>query len=499
MRCDALAELPIMRASHVTDPLATVAEITADSRDVSPGGAFFALRGARVDGHAYIPQALAQGALALFVSDPAAYAEWQSQAAAVYLVPPHRRALATLASAIYGDPSRELSLLGVTGTNGKTTVSYLVAQLCAAMGQGCALIGSMGMALGPDRAASPRTTPEAPAVARFLRHAVDRGAAWGSMEVSSIGIAEERTAGLHFRAAALTNISQDHLDYHGSMAQYRAQKLRLFREYDLGAAVVNLDVPDGRQLWDTLVRERPTLPRISFSLSRGADVRVLHAAPEEGGVAGRLSLLGTEHPFRFAMPGSYNLSNLLAAMGLLIAAGQAPAAVAAATPACQGPPGRLERIELTGGVTVLVDYAHSPDALRHALAAAREVAQGHLLVAFGCGGERDRGKRPMMGAVAAEVADTVLITSDNPRGEDPGQIIEAVLDGVPAAARTRVRTLVDRREAITALLAEAQSGDVVLVAGKGHETTQSVGGTVLPFDDRDEVRRWARAAGRLKE
>jgi UDP-N-acetylmuramoyl-L-alanyl-D-glutamate--2,6-diaminopimelate ligase len=482
----------------VANAAVRVAELTADSRQVVPGGAFFALRGDRADGHAFVAQALAQGAGALFVSDPAVYAHLAGNAAAsCYLTAPGRPVLATLAAAIYGDPSRRLSLLGVTGTNGKTTVTHLVAQMCAAMGDGCALIGSMGMALGAERFASARTTPEAPEVARLLRHAVEQGAAWGSIEVSSIGIAQERTAGLHFRAAALTNITQDHLDFHGDMAAYRAQKFRLFREYDLGAAVVNLDVPDGQFLWDTLVRERPALPRVSFALERDADVRLLDAAPADGGVAGCVSLFGSAQPYRFAMPGRYNLSNLLAAMGLLLAAEQPPEAVAAAVEACQGPPGRLERIPLTGGVTALVDYAHSPDALRHVLAAARELARGRLLVAFGCGGERDRGKRPLMGAVAAEAADAVLITSDNPRGEDPARIIADVLAGVPAGARGRVRTLVDRREAIAVLLGEAEAGDVVLLAGKGHETTQTIGGDVLPFDDREEVRRWATQAGRL--
>ena len=468
-----------------------------DSRRVAAGDGFFALRGARFDGHDFIPQVLVQRPGALLVSDPAAYAALAARdelaGMALFLVRPGRESLAELAAAVYGHPSRALHLLGVTGTNGKSTVTYLVQQLSAALGQTCGVIGSLGMGVSGERTAGERTTPEATEIQAFLAACVERGVGTVAMEVSSIALAQGRTHGLHFRAAAFTNLTQDHLDFHGSMAQYGRDKARLFLEYPLNCAVLNLDDAVGAELFTALASEHPGMRRLGFSCQGRADatLAVERVQTHAAGSRGVLCVEGTRCEFALPLAGHFNVSNMLAAVGLLMATGAAPTALAAALPGCSGAPGRFERVPVPGGFTVVVDYAHTPDALDNVLRAAREVAEGRVLVLFGCGGERDAIKRPLMGAVAAQLADLVLVTSDNPRGEPPRAIIEAVLAGVPKARAGHVEALDDRAAAIAHLLGQARPGDVVLLAGKGHEPYQEIDGKRLPFDDREQVRRWA--------
>ncbi|MBI3993206.1 MAG: UDP-N-acetylmuramoyl-L-alanyl-D-glutamate--2,6-diaminopimelate ligase [Candidatus Lambdaproteobacteria bacterium] len=474
-----------------------LAALHCDSRRVAAGEGFFALVGERFDGHDFIAQVLTRRPGALAVSDPATYATLAARndlaGTALLLVRPGRESLAELAAAVYGHPSRALHLLGVTGTNGKSTVTYLVQQLCAALGRECGVIGSLGMGIGAERAPGERTTPEAPEIEAFLAQCVSRGVGTAAMEVSSIALAQRRTHGLHFHAGAFTNLTQDHLDFHGSMAQYGRDKARLFLEYPLDCAVLNLDDPVGIELFTALAAEHPRMRRLGFSCQGrpGAALAVERLQTSAGGSRGVLVVEGARCDFALPLAGHFNVSNMLAAVGLLMATGAEPVALAAALPGCTGAPGRFERVPVPGGFTAVVDYAHTPDALDNVLRAAREVATGRVLVLFGCGGERDVIKRPLMGAVAAELADVVLVTSDNPRGESPRAIIDAVLAGVPPARAGRVEAMEDRAAAIAHLLGRARPGDVVLLAGKGHEPYQEIGGKRLPFDDREQVRRWA--------
>jgi UDP-N-acetylmuramyl-tripeptide synthetase len=313
------------------------------------------------------------------------------------------------------------------------------------------------------------------------------------MEVSSIGIQEERTRGLRFRAAAFTNLTQDHLDYHGTMAAYRACKERLFLEYPLGGAALNAEDAVAAELAARVRAERPEVPVLAFALEGPADVTVEALRLTGGGSAGLVRHGGARRPFTLPLPGRFNVSNWLAAVSLLLGAGRSLEELAAAAAHCTGAPGRLERVSLDAPFAVLVDYAHSPAALETVLAAVRPLASGRLIVLFGCGGDRDRDKRPQMGAIAERLADLVILTSDNPRGEDPREILAHIRRGMRGPRAPWV--IENRAEAIAAALGAAQAGDLVLLAGKGAETYQEIQGAKLPFDDREIVRAWGQARG----
>ncbi|MBI4082315.1 MAG: UDP-N-acetylmuramoyl-L-alanyl-D-glutamate--2,6-diaminopimelate ligase [Candidatus Lambdaproteobacteria bacterium] len=494
MRLDLLARHPAVLRALLHRPDCDLAALTCDSRRADPATAFFALQGLRDDGHRYLGQALAAGSPAVFVSEPHWYERLASVPgsglAGVFLVARGRPVLAALAAQVYGAPSHGLTLYGVTGTNGKTTVTHLAAQLSGALGRPCAIIGSLGLIAPGGDVESPRTTPEAPEAEAFLRHCLHDGTATAAMEVSSIGIVLERSGALRFRAAAFTNVTQDHLDFHATMDAYREAKFRLFHEYDLGTAVINLDDPAGRLLEERLRQARPDLPRTTFALDGPADLAMAAAETRAEGMRGVLLARGQRAPFETPLLGRFNLSNLLAATGLLLAGGHPLDAIAAAIPLAKGARGRFEPVPIGRPFRVLVDYAHSPDALENVLVTARGITAGRLHVVFGCGGDRDRLKRPLMGAIAERLADRVVLTSDNPRSEPPANILAEIERGL-SRARTRVRTIADRREAIGHALAEARPGDLVLIAGKGHETYQEIDGRRLPFDDREVVRAWA--------
>ncbi len=436
-----------------------VGRIVEDSRACTPGDAFVALRGQRVDGHRFVGEAYERGAVAAVVEEPVRRPPGRAQV----IVPDSRRACSRLAARFYGDPSRRLCIVGITGTNGKTTTSYLVRAVLEAAGKRAAVVGTLGVDFAEATAPLANTTPPALELQALLAALCDRGATAVSMEVSSHALALERVADVAFQVGVLTNITRDHLDFHETHEAYVRAKRRLF---DLSRiAVLNAEDPAGA----AFAAELRALgrPVVTYALEAPADV-----GP---------SLLGT-----LALPGRFNVANALAALAVARALGFDLRRAAEAISSVRSVPGRMERFS-ADGIEVIVDYAHTPDALANVLRASRELARGRLVAVFGCGGDRDAGKRPQMGSVAAQLADRVIVTSDNPRHEDPLAIAQAIAG--PAGATI----VLDRRAAIREAIAQARPGDVVVVAGKGHEAYQIVGDERLPFDDRDEVREALRA------
>ena len=459
--------------------------LALDSRQVAAGDVFFALPGAHADGARFSQAAITAGAVAVVTAHGASVAG----ATRVEVADP-RLALAQAANRLYGHPSRALRLVAVTGTNGKTTTTYLLEAVFRAAGLPAGVIGTTGIRIAGESRASAFTTPEAPQLQGLLAEMRARGVAAVAMEASSHALAQRRTWGLACDACVFTNLTQDHLDYHGTMAAYLDAKARLFDGRNGGlekptVAVVNGDDPAAAMIAAAAARAQRRVLR--FGESSGCDVRIAAAAPVAGGMAVCFEEAGVTHTFTLPLLGRYNAWNAAGAWGAARALGIAPDVVSRGLAACTGVPGRLERIDGAAGFTVAVDYAHTPDALERALAACREHARGRLLLVFGCGGDRDRGKRPLMGAIAARSADHAWVTNDNPRSEAPQAIADQIVAGAPAGALT---VILERRAAIAAALAAARRGDVVLIAGKGHEETQTIGTQVLPFDDRAVAREW---------
>jgi UDP-N-acetylmuramoyl-L-alanyl-D-glutamate--2,6-diaminopimelate ligase len=461
----------LVHAGPAPDP----AGLADDSRAVGPGQWFVAVRGSQADGHRFIAGAVERGASALVVerAEPGA-------ALPQVVVTDGRRAALVLARAWHREPAAGLTLVGITGTNGKTTTTALVRHLLN--GAGCAgSVGTLGAFDGtggvvPSTAGS-LTTPGAVDLQATLAALRDRGVTYVAMETSSHSLDQGRLDGLAFAAGAFTNLTRDHLDYHGTMEDYLAAKLRLAALLAPGGtAVVNADDP----AWDAIP---PDVPRLSYAVEHPADVRAADLLLEASGSRFRLEGRFGAAEVDLPLLGDFNVANALAAAAAALALGRPLGEVAARLTAAPQVPGRMERIA-TRPATILRDYAHTPDALERALRTLRPLTRGHLIVVFGCGGDRDRGKRPMMGRLAAELADLAVVTSDNPRTEDPSGIladIEAGMGGVPH------RREVDRRRAIALALEEAGEGDTVLLAGKGHETYQVVGTARMPFDEREIV------------
>jgi len=447
--------------------------LTHDSRAVRPGSIFVALRGERSDGHAFLASAVEAGAGAVVVDEAFAGAALPPAGAATIVVPDTRRALSRLAAAFYGYPSRALSVVGITGTNGKTTTTYLIEALLTAGGLATGRIGTLGASFGTTVWPLENTTPLAPELQGLLAEMRERGAEAVAMEVSSHALALDRVADVGFAMGVLTNVTRDHLDFHPTFEAYAAAKRSLF---DLAAvAILNADDPCGRR-WAGELGRATTYGFGPEALVRAEDVEI-------GAGGSRFRVAGAE--FRLPLPGRFNVSNALAALCVARDLDVPDAISARAMAEVEPVPGRMERIA-AGGVDVLVDYAHTPDALESVLRAAREGARGRLVAVFGCGGDRDRGKRPEMGRIASALADRAFVTSDNPRTEDPRAIADEVLAGFPAGARVEVE--LDRRAAIRRAIGEAVAGDLIVVAGKGHETYQIVGTSSAHFDDREEVR-----------
>ncbi len=469
--------------------------VAYDSRKVAPGEIFVAIPGLKQDGRRYVEDALARGATAV-VLEGADLLEGRSVARV--LVGSARAALARLAGAYFDHPSGSLTVIGITGTNGKTTTSYLVDGLLAAQGRRTGLIGTVQYRIGALSIPAGQTTPEALETQQLLRRMVDEGVTGVAMEVSSHALALSRVEGIDFDVAVFTNLTQDHLDFHVTMDAYRDAKRHLFVLLAAGhkptrTAVVNADDASGL----AMVADLP-LHTLTYGVRGRADVRPTRWSSGAEGI--RMNVRTPAGHLDIASPlvGEHNVENLLAATGVGIALGMEPALIARALGSVGSVPGRFERVEAGQPFLVVVDYAHTPDALERTLETARKLRGpgGRLAVVFGCGGDRDRGKRPLMGGIAARLADRVWVTSDNPRSEPPEAIIADIVAGIPGGiALDRHETIPDRKAAIQRALTWAGAGDVVVIAGKGHETYQIIGSDVLPFDDRAQAR--AALAGRV--
>jgi UDP-N-acetylmuramoyl-L-alanyl-D-glutamate--2,6-diaminopimelate ligase len=483
-----------MNLARLLDGIAPVArdvllsDLTLDSRAVRSGGAFLACRGARHHGLEFAAEVARRGVQAiLWEPDGRTTPPALDSDIVLTAVPDLSRRASELADRFFGAPSRGLDVVGVTGTNGKTTCAWLLAQALDACGRRAAYLGTLGSAFDGELVAGEMTTPDAVTAQRELASFRDRGARAVALEVSSHGLAQGRVSAVHFDAAVFTNLTHDHLDFHGDMQAYGAAKASLFERSDLRLRVFNTDDAFGAAL-----AARPEFAgRIACS-------RVAKPAAGEGpqvfardldfGAQGTRFTLDTSFgaaPVQSRLLGEFNVDNLLAVLAVLLGSGVAPATAAAAVSAISAPPGRLETFAAEGRALAVVDYAHTPDALEKALTVLRRHCEGRLWVVFGCGGDRDKGKRPAMGAVAAQRADAVVLTDDNPRSEDGDAIIAAIQPGLGNKPAEVIR---DRRAAILHALREARAGDVVLVAGKGHEEYQLVGGERLAFSDRQLVR-----------
>lgn len=454
-----------------------VAGVEHDSRQARPGDLFVALPGERFDGRAFAAAAVAAGAVAVIGPEPG-----DAAVAVPWIVVDDPRALlGPLAARVYGHPDRELVLAGVTGTNGKSTVATLIAAILDAAGQPAGFIGTLGYRFRDRTYAGGHTTPEASDLFRILREMRGDGAAAVAMEVSSHALAMGRVGGARFDAAVFTNLTRDHLDYHKDFEDYFAAKRKLFNLLKPGRrAAVNVDDPYGRRL----AAEIPE----ALTFGERGEVSAREVELTTAGIRGVLATPRGEVPFSTSLLGRYNFSNLLAAAAAAETLELPHEAVAAAFAAQRPVPGRLEPVDRGQPFAVFIDYAHTDAALDAALRSAREVVGGgKVAVVFGCGGDRDPGKRPMMGKVAGELADLVIATSDNPRSEDPLAILAAVEEGLKESGNRGYRLVPDRRQAIREAIDAAGPGWAVLVAGKGHETYQIVGDKKLPFSDVEEI------------
>ncbi|MFN8012532.1 MAG: UDP-N-acetylmuramoyl-L-alanyl-D-glutamate--2,6-diaminopimelate ligase [Holophagaceae bacterium] len=459
---------------------AEVLDLTSDSREVRPGACFVALKGEKHDGAAFIPGVVARGATAVLCDGEAEV----PPGIAFGVLADGRRTMADAARKLYGAPDERLALIGVTGTNGKTTVTTLIRQLLRGRGLGCGLIGTVTNAAGEVEEEASRTTPESPAFYRWLRRSADAGDVAVAAEVSSHALCLGRVHGARFRVGVFTNLTQDHLDFHGDMEAYFEAKRRLFTQSR--GALVNADCPYGRRILAEDPRAR------SFALDGEATYRAVDV--DLGPTGTRFTLLdpGGRRAVDSPLLGRFNVSNLLAALGALAEAGFDLADLLLAVPGLTGAPGRLERVDRGQPFGVVVDYAHTPDALEKILAEGRRLLKpgGRLHALFGCGGDRDRTKRPLMAAAVAKRADVVWHTSDNPRGEDPERVLDDAAPGIPEGLRAdpaRYHRLADRREAVRLAILDARPGDLLILAGKGHEPYQEIAGVKHPYSDRAAV------------
>lgn len=467
-----------------------ITDVAYDSRNVMPGSLFVAIIGHRDDGHRYVKEALARGAVAVIGERPLDLPE----GIPFVHVTDARYALAQVASVFYGDPSKEIRVIGVTGTNGKTTTTYLVRSILRRYGRRVGLIGTVQNLVGDEVWPHHHTTPESVELQKMLRAMVDHGLEDVIMEVSSHAIALHRVAGTEFDIAALTNVTQDHLDFHASFEEYRATKAKLFqalgRPYIEPAkpgkkfAVLNQDQPQLDEFLRSCI-----VPVYSYSTVAQGEIRATDIVVRQEGVAFNLVSPWGERHIKMRLTGRFNVQNALAAASICLPLGVPLEVVTEALAEATGAPGRLEAVQTRGGYSVMVDYAHTPDGLENVLATAREFTSGKVIVVFGCGGDRDRGKRPQMGAIAGRLADQVILTTDNPRSEDPKDIIAEIEEGLKSTAESsKYEKILDRGEAIHQAVQSAQAGDVVLIVGKGHETYQIFRDQTTDWDDRQIAR-----------
>jgi UDP-N-acetylmuramoyl-L-alanyl-D-glutamate--2,6-diaminopimelate ligase len=510
MKLNALTELVSGSELH-GDGERIITTLACDSRQVQEGALFFALRGVAADGHQFISRAVEAGAAAVVLEDPAhapASVPWVR-------VPDGRIAMALMAAAFNGDPTAHLPLIGITGTNGKTTTTYLIEAILAAAGIPAAVLGTISYRFGATTITASHTTPESTELQAAFRHLADAGARAFVMEVSSHALEQRRVDGCHFDVGIFSNLTRDHLDYHGTMEQYLASKQRLFSELlspttgkPRRRAAINMDDPYGQR-----IVEQCACPVITYGVEFTGDVRAVDVVSSVTGISATLVTPKGEVPFSSRLLGRFNLSNILAAAAAGIALDLDLAAIRGGIEGHATVPGRLERVENDRGVTCLVDYAHTGDALKNVLTTLKELASGRIITVFGCGGDRDPGKRPIMGRIAAELSDLAIVTSDNPRTEDPHRILEQIRDGIVASPPLHqgedrgeggVREYAvdelsssftdkgfvmqeNRREAIRLGARLARQGDILLLAGKGHEDYQILGTVKHHFDDREEA------------
>ena len=454
------------------------------STEVRPGNLFFAIKGARMDGTVYAQQAVARGAVAIVAEEPLPVA------VPVLIVANARQALADAARYYYRDPSRAVSVIGITGTNGKTTTAHLTRACLQADRRQCGLLGTIAYEFGGRKIPASNTTPDPVRIHGYLREMADRFASACVMEVSSHSLDQDRVRGVRFATAVFTNLTQDHLDYHKDMASYAAAKARLFASLQHGTcAVLSRDDPASAVMADAMP---PGVRVLWFGLAQEADVRAEEVQLGPDGTRFWLVMPNGRVEIFLRLVGLHNVQNALAAAAAALSLGVSELTVASALEDARPVPGRLELVEAPlsqrlGPVRVFVDYAHTPDALDKVASCLRELSEGRLIVVFGCGGDRDRSKRAPMAAAVARHAHVGYMTSDNPRSEDPNAILDEMAVGVPAGAV--FHRVVDRAEAIRLAVADAQPGDTVLIAGKGHETYQIQKDSVTPFDDRQEAAR----------
>jgi UDP-N-acetylmuramoyl-L-alanyl-D-glutamate--2,6-diaminopimelate ligase len=483
-----LADTAVVAQRGVGDRVVT--GLVTDSRRVVPGSLFFAIEGARVSGAEYIEEAVGRGAIAVIT----VRAPGKHTPVAWVQVPDVRVAMAEVARRFYHDPDEEFFLTGVTGTNGKTTVAMMTQFLLRETDAPCGLIGTVRYEIGRRTLPSYKTTPESVDLFALFDQMREAGCTACAMEVSSHALAQSRVHGVRFDAVGFTNLTQDHLDYHETLENYFNAKARLFTGecgHRAKVAVVNVDDPYGRVLVERLPED---VEAVTYGFSASADLRAVNVVLSPGGSQCEVEWAQGRERLTLGLPGRYNILNALCALGLAHAAGGDLAALARKLANFPGVPGRMEKIDAGQPFQVLVDYAHTDDALSHALTMLRDVCPGRLLVVFGCGGNRDRAKRPRMTAAVQRWADFAWATADNPRKEPLAQIFDDMRAGVTAP--TRLRFVDDRRRAIALALEDAKPGDCVLIAGKGHETYQEFADTVVPFDDRQvarELLRWRHA------
>jgi UDP-N-acetylmuramoyl-L-alanyl-D-glutamate--2,6-diaminopimelate ligase len=474
---DLLARLP--GAEVHADPNLEVAGVTYDSRRAQPGSVFVAIRGLAVDGNQFVDAARRKGA-AVVVSEaaPPPGVPWVR-------VKDARAALALVSAAALGDPARSLQLVGVTGTNGKTTTAYLIDAALRAQGHRVGLIGTVQYRIGDRLSEAVRTTPESSDLQALFREMVDAGCSHAVLEVSSHSLELKRVHGCAFQVAVFTNLTRDHLDFHGDMDRYFAAKRRLFDTLlrEDGHAILNAD--DDRT---------PEIAAVSrgrvwtYALDRPADLRARDVSLSLEGTRFHVDSPAGSFEIRTPLIGRFNVSNLLGAFGASLALGIPAETAIRGLSSLRGVPGRLERVDAGQDFTVVVDYAHTDDALKNLLETVRELGPRRIIAVFGCGGDRDRSKRPLMGAVASRLSDVVVVTSDNPRSEPPEAILEEIQRGMSARGKSERHVIVDRREAIARALELAGPGDAVVIAGKGHETYQVLRDRTIPFDDRQVAR-----------
>ena len=475
MKLNQLAES--IGAKTAACPDLEIRELFMDSRQTVSDGLFFCISGSTFDGHKFARQAVGKGACALVVEHPV-----EGILVPQLVVENSRIAMALAAAEFYGHADREMKIIGLTGTKGKTTTSYLVKGILEASGFKCGLIGTIGSRIGDRLIKSGLTTPDPIDLHKTLRMMADEGADYVVMEVSAHAIALHRLEGMHFTTGCFTNLSQDHLDFFGTMDSYFNCKKSFFRSCWLDNAAINADDERAQAILSEI-----DVPRMTFGIARDADVSAHDIEISEEGVRFTMRVLQMDdYPVSLKLTGMFNVYNALSAAAVCLNQGLDPAAVAAALHTIEGVPGRAELLDTHTPYKVILDYSHSPDALDNILSTVRTFARGRVIILFGCGGDRDHAKRPIMGEIAGRLADYSILTSDNPRTEDPFDILKAVENGI-RRTKGKYTVIENRREAIRHALETAREGDIVVLAGKGHETYQEINGIKHPFDEKAVV------------